>query len=81
MLEDNLRNETLKWLERIEKERMEPKTPQGKEAMTNISAYIKDSRHFLEKHDLIRAFECVIWAWAFMEIHRDLGSIIVLKLR
>lgn len=81
MLEDDLRKETLKWLERIEKERMASKTPQGKEAIENINAYIKDSHHFLEKGDLIRAFECVLWAWAFFEIHRDMGSITDSKLR
>jgi len=39
-----------------------------KEALKNIDAYLSDSKYFLEKNDLIRAFEAVIWAWAWMEI-------------
>ena len=38
------------------------------EFLENVSAYIRDSQYFLEKGDLIRAFEAVIWAWAWMEI-------------
>lgn len=65
-LEEELREETLKWLRRIE-ERMSG-IDGDKEFMENIRAYISDSHYFLEKGDLIRAFECVIWAWAWLEI-------------
>ena len=41
--------------------------------MENISAYLSDSHYFLEQKDLIRAFEAVIWAWAWMEIGMDEG--------
>ena len=74
MLEDELKEETLKWLERIEEE-MEYISAAGEsdDFITNISAYISDSKYFLEKSDLIRAFEAVIWAWAWLEIGLKLG--------
>jgi len=65
-LEEELKNETLKWLKRIE---MRMRGVDGdREFMENIRAYISDSSYFLDKGDLIRAFECVVWAWAWLEI-------------
>ncbi|WP_290725791.1 DUF357 domain-containing protein [Archaeoglobus sp.] len=72
-LEEELREETLKWLRRIE-ERMSG-IDGDKEFMENIRAYISDSHYFLEKGDLIRAFECVIWAWAWLEIGLEVGKL------
>jgi hypothetical protein len=43
--------------------------------MDNIKAYISDTEYFLKKGDLIRAFECVVWAWAWMEIGIEIGKI------
>uniref|UniRef100_A0A7C3YFH7 DUF357 domain-containing protein n=1 Tax=Geoglobus ahangari TaxID=113653 RepID=A0A7C3YFH7_9EURY len=63
-VEDELRRETIKWLERIEKLDFDG----DKDFVENVRAYISDSRYFLEKNDLIRAFECVVWAWAWLEI-------------
>jgi len=69
MIEDELRKETLKWLERIETEKLNIVIKKGgEEFMENIEAYIEDSKYFLNKSDLIRAFEAVIWAWAWLEI-------------
>ena len=69
-VEEELRNETLKWLGRIEEKikNVEAANEKGQEFMRNIEAYISDSRYFLEIHDLVRAFECVVWAWAWLEI-------------
>jgi hypothetical protein len=74
-VEEELRNETLKWLERIEEkiERVEVVSKKGKEFMRNIEAYISDSEYFLETGDLVRAFECVVWAWAWLEIGVEVG--------
>ncbi|MFW6127978.1 MAG: DUF357 domain-containing protein [Halobacteriota archaeon] len=74
MLEEDLRHETTKWLERLEKERDGVKVlnSKGQEFMNNIKAYTSDSKYFLDKGDLIRAFECVVWAWAWLEIGFDL---------
>ena len=77
-LEDDLRRETEKWLLRAQ-EAMDAVSAQGvggARFSANIEAYISDSRYFLEKGDLIRAFEAVIWAWAWIEISQDLGILI-----
>ncbi len=72
-LEDDLRAETLKWLERAED--LFKKCRGDESFLTNISSYISDSRYFLGKGDLIRAFEAVIWAWAWMEIGLEKGML------
>lgn len=72
-VEEGLREETLKWLRRIE-ERMS-EIDGEKEFMENIRAYISDSHYFLEKGDLIRAFECVVWAWAWLEVGLEVGKL------
>ncbi len=69
-----LKKEVEKWLEKIEKEikgvRVLDKTRSG--FLKNINAYIKDCKYFLEKGDLIRAFEAIIWAWSWLEIGKEL---------
>lgn len=65
-LEEDLHNETLKWLEKAEV--LFCQISGEEHFRDNVSAYIRDSHYFLEKKDLIRAFEAVIWAWAWMEI-------------
>jgi hypothetical protein len=70
MLEQKLRKETEKWLEKIEVERKKIKLidDSKKELLNNIDAYISDCRHFLKEGKLIEAFEAVLWAWSWMEI-------------
>lgn len=70
-LEEELREETLKWLERAEK--LLPGISGDRHFCENISAYLRDSEYFLGNEDLIRAFEAVVWAWAWMEIGLQLG--------
>ena len=65
-LEADLREETQKWL--FKAEDLLPKVCGDELFLENVSAYIHDSHFFLDKGDLIRAFESVIWAWAWMEI-------------
>ena len=65
-LEEDLQMETLKWLEKAEV--LFCQVSGDEHFLENVSAYIHDSHYFLEKKDLIRAFEAVIWAWAWMEI-------------
>ena len=72
---EELRSETVKWLKRI-KDRIKdvkPVNQRGEEFLRNIRAYILDSEYFLEKDDLVRAFECVVWAWAWLEIGLNIG--------
>ena len=69
-IDEDLRRETEKWLAKIEEERK--KIGSGDDyIIKNIDAYISDSRHFMEKGDLIRAFEAVVWSWAYLEIGRQ----------
>lgn len=68
-----LRAETEKWLMRAD-ERLS-RCRGDERFLSNIKAYISDSRYFLEKEDLIWAFEAVIWAWAWLEIGEELGRI------
>ena len=70
-LDENLRVETLKWLEKAEV--LSCQVSGDEHFLENVSAYIRDSHYFLEKGDLIRAFEAVIWAWAWMEIGLEKG--------
>ena len=72
--EQALRKETNKWLHRIEKEikNIKPPDERGGEFLENILAYIKDSRYFLAKGDLVRSFEAVIWSWAIYDTAKKL---------
>lgn len=80
-IEKRLEQETVKWLERMEKEmhNIKIKDSAPKEKITpvleNINAYISDCRHFLEKGDLINAFEAVVYAWGILETCQHLGVI------
>jgi hypothetical protein len=70
-LEEELRGETLKWLERAGS--LLSGISGDRHFSENISAYLRDSEYFLENEDLVRAFEAVVWAWAWMEIGLELG--------
>ena len=78
-LEEALRSETEKWLARLEDaySRFSPtgKLPEKdlKPIRDNIEAYIKDSRYFIQKNDLVRAFEAVVYAWGLLEACHHLG--------
>ena len=74
-VDEKLRAETLKWLEKISQIRFSG----DREFVENINAYINDSKYFLENSDLIRAFECVVWAWAWLEIGRNYGFLEVIE--
>ncbi len=68
-----LKQETEKWLERI---KTKIKHVDGdRKFIENIKAYISDSEYFMSTSDLIRAFECVIWAWAWLEIGLEIGML------
>lgn len=81
--QETLKEETEKWLSRLQKERPFVKlTVQDKaleknvkSALRNMDAYIKDTRHFLGKKDFIRAFEAVVWAWGILETLEHAGLV------
>lgn len=68
--EEQLIFETSKWLARAEAEfkKVSPIGKKGEEFSKNIAAYLKDTKYFSEKKDYVRAFEAVVWAWAWLEI-------------
>ena len=71
---ETLRREIDKWTRKIksELENIEAYGTKGKDFLKNIKAYVSDSAHFLENGDLVRSFEAIIWAWAWLEIGMNL---------
>lgn len=76
-LEDELRAEIEKWSRRLDEAfaGIRPLGERGGKMLENIRAYREDSDHFSRQGDLIRSFECLIWAWAILEIGRELGQL------
>lgn len=74
-VDEQLKTETLKWLEKCGEEvaKVKASDSKGEEFLVNIKAYISDTQHFIDKGDLVRAFEAVVWAWAWLEIGKDVG--------
>ncbi len=64
-----------KWTKKLEPllDKIEVSDQKGEEMLTNMKAYIADSKHFVENDDFVRGFEAMVWAWAIFEICRDLG--------
>jgi hypothetical protein len=74
MIEQQLRDETEKWLERAKWERKNlAEDGKNRDFLKNIDAYISDCEHFLKENKLILAFEAVIWAWSWISIGKELG--------
>ena len=63
-----------KWTEKMEKivNDIEVIDSRGELMLTNLRAYISDSKHFLGQGDYVRSFEAIVWAWAIFEICVDL---------
>ena len=75
-IEEDLEREIAKWSGKLEKEMKAVKENERNEGFAkNIRAYMKDSKYFHEKGDLIRSFEALIWAWAYLEICREMKII------
>jgi hypothetical protein len=72
---EKLQEETLKMLKKIEPmiDKIEVNSEKGEEMLTNMKAYISDSKHFLKEKDFIKAFESVVWSWSILEICEELG--------
>jgi len=72
-----LREEIQKWTAKLDGALSVTDTvgEQGKKMLSNIEAYRRDSKHFLERDDLIKSFECLVWAWALLEIGKELGRL------
>jgi hypothetical protein len=44
----------------------------GAKMLENVRAYRNDSKHFFERGNLMKSFECLIWAWALLEVGKEL---------
>ncbi|MDI6903067.1 MAG: DUF357 domain-containing protein [Methanocellales archaeon] len=67
-LKNELKRETIKWKSKLEERLQGLQAQEGAEAfIRNITAYCSDVDHFLENDDLIRAFECVVYAWGMLK--------------
>lgn len=69
-----MREEIEKMTKKIEPliERIKVEDDKGEEMLTNIKAYISDSKHFLKAGNEVKSFECIVWAWAILEICEEL---------
>ena len=78
---EKLKEETLKMLEKIKPliDKIEVVEPKGEEMLTNMKAYISDSKHFLHQKNFIKAFESAVWSWAILEICEELGVLKIEK--
>ena len=77
MIEKSLRKEIRKWSKKLDSalQAVDPLTDRGLKLLENIRAYREDSKHFMEKRDWIKSFECLVWAWAVLEIGKELGHL------
>lgn len=77
MLSDELLQEIEKWTRKLDKKlsKVAAKDESGEEILENARAYREDTNHFLEDGDLIKSFECLIWAWAMLEIGKELDHL------
>ena len=76
MVEERLKLEIEKWTQRLE-ERIGKVSVLGKgeKLLENILAYRADSKHFFQRGDLVKSFECLIWAWALLDTGKELGHL------
>lgn len=70
-VEERLEEETATWRKKLQK-RLE-EVDADEDIVENASAYLADAAHFEEEGDMVRAFEAVVWGWAWIEIGEELG--------
>jgi len=73
-MEKDMRQEIRVMTEKIELliDRIKIDDGRGIGMLTNMKAYISDSKHFLHANNLIKSFEAIVWAWAILEICEEL---------
>ena len=76
-IETDLLAEIKKWSKRLDDSllNVHPVGERGIKMFQNIRAYREDSKHFLERGDLVKSFECLIWAWALLETGKELSHL------
>jgi len=75
-VERELEEEIEKWSRRLEEALREvrPLDERGRKLLENVRAYWKDSSHF-RGLSLVKSFECLIWAWALLEMGKEFGCL------
>jgi hypothetical protein len=70
-----IKDEIVKMTKKIEPllDKIEVKGDKGEEMLTNMKAYVSDSKHFLGNKNYLKSFEAIVWAWAILEICEELG--------
>ena len=68
-----------KWTKQIEgtTDKIDAFDNKAEEALSNMKAYINDSKYFREKGDIIRSFEAVVFASAILETCLQLGAFVI----
>lgn len=69
-----LTNEIKKWSKKLDNSLLNVRAldNHGTRMLENARAYREDSKHFFERGDLVKSFECLIWAWALLEVGKEL---------
>jgi len=69
-----MKEEIEKMIKKIEPliDRIQINDEKGEEMLTNMKAYISDSKHFLKNDNLVKSFESIVWAWAILEICEEM---------
>lgn len=75
--QETLEKETRKWLAKLEEKEKTVRAldPRSKPELENMRAYIKDTYHFIEKEDWVRAFEACVYAWGILETLEHLNLV------
>ncbi len=73
-LETKLIKEIKKWTAKLDDalSTAGARSEAGKKMISNIKAYREDFEHFLKQGNLIKSFECLIWAWTLLETGKEL---------
>lgn len=72
-----LEQETEQWAKRLDEalDEADARTDEGEAFLENVRAYRSDAAHFADDEDRVRAFEAVVWAWAWLEIGARIDAI------
>jgi hypothetical protein len=75
--EERLESQTDTWSQRLDEALDEASALEnrGRAFLENVQAYRSDAEHFAGEGDLVRAFEAVVWAWAWLEIGARIDAI------
>ena len=78
-LSEDIQKETQKMCIKLENEikhvSFDSSNNDVKNEVTNLKAYISDCKHFMEKNDLVKAFEAIVFAWGIFEALSNLHLI------